>query len=155
MHDERLKACLLVMLSGSGFHLDVFLHFFNVCTKYNYFDSTLLHVHKIYSCQQVFIFYFQEIGYFHIRHSMKADRLFNIIQYAIGYLSDVNITVKAVVLDQETTQQMVMKRFFNVSPDEPWLHVDDACEKIYVVWDAPHLIKNVRNNLKRYNLKVC
>jgi hypothetical protein len=78
---------------------------------------------------------------------MKANRLTDIIQSAIAYLSDVNITVKAVVLDQETTQQMVMKRFFNVSPDEPWLHVDDISEKVFVVWDAPHLIKNVRNNL--------
>jgi hypothetical protein len=57
-------------------------------------------------------------------------------------------------MDQESTQRMVLSRFFGVTPKEPWLHLDDHRERIYVVWDPPHLIKCVRNNLKKHDLVV-
>lgn len=60
-----------------------------------------------------------------------------------------------IVLDQESTQQMVMRKIFNVTPEEPWLHSKDIPDRIFVVWDVPHLLKNVRNNARKYVLKVC
>lgn len=59
-----------------------------------------------------------------------------------------------VVLDQESTQQKVIKNDFKVSPGEPWLHMNNPNNKIFAVWDVPHLLKNIRNNLKKHDLKV-
>ena len=62
--------------------------------------------------------------------------------------------VKALVLDQESTQQSVIKKSFEVTAEESWLHGLPYAEKVFVVWDPPHLWKNVRNNLKKHQLKV-
>jgi hypothetical protein len=70
-------------------------------------------------------------------------------------LREINLKVKVIVLDQESSQRSTFKYGFGVSPEEPWLHLpDDAINRIYVIWDPPHLLKNIRNNLKRHNLKV-
>lgn len=86
---------------------------------------------------------------------MKASRLQEILLEAIDFIKKSDLHLKAVVLDQESTQRMVMKTFFKVCPDEPWLHIPGEPQKIFVVWDFPHLIKNIRNNLRKYDLKVC
>jgi hypothetical protein len=71
-------------------------------------------------------------------------------------LESLGLLLKVVVLDQESTQQMVMKNDFKVTPDESWLHIEeDQSIRIYVVWDVPHLLKNIRNQLRKYLLQVC
>ena len=49
---------------------------------------------------------------------------------------------------------MVMKKDFNVTQAESWLHLNDPARRIMVVWDVPHLLKNARNMLRKYCLQV-
>jgi hypothetical protein len=86
---------------------------------------------------------------------MKAQRLKQITQDALEKLKSIGFVVKVIVLDQESTQRFTFKSHFGVTPLEPWIHGDDTIgQKIYVVWDSPHLLKNIRNNLKKHDLKV-
>lgn len=85
---------------------------------------------------------------------MKAARLRQIIFEAIHLLNSLGLKLKVLVLDQETTQQMVLKQDFHVTHHEPWLHLDGSNEKIYVVWDVPHLLKNVRSQIMKHILQV-
>lgn len=84
---------------------------------------------------------------------MKAQRLKEVILQAIKYLETAGIIVKVLVLDQESTQRMAIKKYFGATSEEPWLHISGD-EKIYVVWDVPHLLKNLRNTLKKYEMEV-
>lgn len=88
---------------------------------------------------------------------MKASRLTDIISDAIELLASIDLKVKVLVLDQESTQQMVLKKDFKVTSDEPWLHRgndDDPSNRVYVVWDVPHLLKNTRGQIMKYFLQV-
>jgi hypothetical protein len=90
-----------------------------------------------------------------MKHSLKSSGIKKVVQNSLQALKDIDINVKAIVLDQESTQRLTFKSCFGVTPSQPWIH-EDSCEsqKIYVVWDPPHLLKNIRNNLKKHHLKV-
>ncbi|GFN82568.1 transposable element p transposase [Plakobranchus ocellatus] len=58
---------------------------------------------------------------------------------------------KLVIWDQGSNNRAVTQRLGMTSQD-PYFFVDG--EKIFLVFDPPHLIKNVRNNLKKYGFTV-
>uniref|UniRef100_A0A1B6MDZ4 Transposable element P transposase-like GTP-binding insertion domain-containing protein n=1 Tax=Graphocephala atropunctata TaxID=36148 RepID=A0A1B6MDZ4_9HEMI len=68
----------------------------------------------------------------------------NLINLAISKLSSVCLRVRTLVCDQGSPNPCAMK-LLGVTPQKPFFFVNQT--KVFVVFDAPHLFKNVRNNL--------
>ncbi|XP_065216627.1 uncharacterized protein LOC135842882 [Planococcus citri] len=84
------------------------------------------------------------IGYFLSGKCVNKDMLRNIVTAAIKKLFAAGLIVKGVVCDQGTNNQGAFK-LLGVTVRKPYFSVDD--KKIYALYDVPHLIKNLRNNL--------
>ena len=63
------------------------------------------------------------------------------------------MTVVAIVCDQETNQMRLMKEL-GVTPQSPFLVHPTGGQRIAVIPDPPHLLKNLRNNLMKYDIEV-
>lgn len=59
-------------------------------------------------------------------------------------MNKVGLNPLAVICDQASTNRNVFKSL-GVTIDEPYFVVDT--QKYYAIFDAPHLVKSVRNNL--------
>jgi len=59
------------------------------------------------------------------------------------------LTVIAVVCDQGVSHRNCMTTL-GVTPEQPYFTVGSS-HKVYVMYDMPHLVKNIRNNLLRYD----
>lgn len=70
----------------------------------------------------------------------------NIIAYTIQIFKYAGLIPN--ICDQGTNN-VAMRKMFGVTRDCPYFIFDD--EKIYFFYDTPHLLKSVRNNLKKYN----
>ena len=57
--------------------------------------------------------------------------------------------MKAVICDQGPNNQKCMSKFANISIEKPFFTIDTY--KIYVTFDPPHLLKNIRNHFKKQN----
>ena len=86
----------------------------------------------------------QPFGYALTSSAIKHADLKVLLMEAIKTLKGVGLKVKAVVCDQGPNNQMVLKTL-GVTPEQPFFHHED--DKITVLFDPPHLIKSIRNNL--------
>ncbi|XP_035824336.1 uncharacterized protein LOC101846722 isoform X1 [Aplysia californica] len=69
-----------------------------------------------------------------------------ILQSVIHNIKQIGLTPKIVICDQGTNNRSIMKRL-GVTTAQPFFHLEGL--KIFAMFDPPHLIKNIRNNLKR------
>ena len=90
----------------------------------------------------------QVIGYYLIKHSVKQDRFLAIVNDCLTKCHKHGIEIIALVCDQETTQFAAL-RSQGVSPDHPYLVHPCSGQKVFVVIDIPHCLKNTRNSLHR------
>lgn len=74
----------------------------------------------------------------------KAEELQNIVSTNLEQLKRCDLKVVGIVCDQSTTNQKCF-RLLNVSADRPYFYHES--EKYYAIFDVPHLLKSVRNNL--------
>ena len=59
----------------------------------------------------------------------------------------IGLDVKVLTCDQGSNNRSVMHSLFGVTVDGPYFIFKNV-DKVYVVYDPPHLLKNIRNNLK-------
>lgn len=64
----------------------------------------------------------------------------------IQRLLDCGLHVKAIICDQGTNNVAALK-LLKVTKDKPFFEVNER--RIYSIFDAPHLFKNLRNHLKK------
>lgn len=88
----------------------------------------------------------QAIGYFLSSGPISGDMLHSLLLKCLGKLAALGLTVKAVVCDQGSNNRKAIER---LGITEENTHFVFNGEKIFVVYDPPHLLKNVRNNLKK------
>ena len=55
--------------------------------------------------------------------------------------------------DQAATNVCALKQL-GFDRDYPQIHCHGVMHAVHVVFDVPHLLKNVRNNLQKYKIKV-
>jgi hypothetical protein len=72
---------------------------------------------------------------------------------ALHYCKKANLTVVAIVCDQEASQTRLFKEL-GVTPQSPFLVDPNGPQNIAVILDPPHLLKNFRNNLMKYDIVV-
>ena len=93
----------------------------------------------------------QPIGYFLSHNTTSADKLKSLVVSAIEKLSSIGLSVRVVICDQGATNQQMFK-FFGVSASKPFADVGGS--KVVFMFDSPHLLKNVRNNLVKHDFII-
>lgn len=84
------------------------------------------------------------IAYFLSHTGVKGETLAKLIKDVISRLQKCNVLIKCIVCDQGSGNRSAMK-FLGVSHQHPHFFVENT--KIFGIYDTPHLIKSVRNNL--------
>jgi len=90
----------------------------------------------------------QVVGYFFSKGPISGLKLKTIIMTTIKKLKSIDLIPKVIICEQGTNNQK-LRNLLKITIDEPFLTFED--EKIYFMYDTPHLIKSVRNNLKKYD----
>lgn len=93
----------------------------------------------------------QPLCYFLSRGGTGAEKLTMIIKETIQRLSDIGLNVKACVCDQGVHNRGMFGNF-QITPEKPYWETNG--NKIYFLYDTPHLLKSVRNNLKSHDISV-
>ena len=88
----------------------------------------------------------QPVGYFLTSGPMCSDRLQSTLLTCVEKVQATGLIVKVVICDQGSNNRSVVNKL-GVTVDKPTFDHNDAT--IFVVYDPPHLLKNIRNNLKR------
>lgn len=94
----------------------------------------------------------QPIGYFLSSGPMTASTMKELLLDCIDKLTAAGLTVKVVIGDQGSNNQSLFSTLLKATVDKPYFEASGT--KIYVLYDPPHLIKNVRNNFKKHGFTV-
>jgi hypothetical protein len=90
----------------------------------------------------------QPLGYFLVSGSVKPQMLQNLVHSCLSKLELSNLHVVSLICDQGPTNRSFLEKLENVSVQQPFiLHSN---RPIFVIYDPPHLLKNIRNNLKKH-----
>lgn len=84
------------------------------------------------------------VAYFISETAIPGDQLSFIIEKAVEHLSAAGLSVKAVVCDQGTSNTKAFNDL-GATTENPYF-LDSKNEKVFTVYDTPHLIKSLRNN---------
>ena len=89
----------------------------------------------------------QPVGYFLTSGAIGGDKLLPLVKTCIDKLQSIGLTIKAVICDQGSNNRKCFETLGGVSVEKPYFLHNDC--KVHVIYDPPHLLKNVRNNLKK------
>lgn len=85
----------------------------------------------------------QPVGYFFTSGTMKRTQMKDTLYECLDRLKTIGLDVKAFVCDQGSNNRSLVN-FLGVSEEKPYFIY--KTKKYFVLYDPPHLIKNVRNN---------
>ena len=91
------------------------------------------------------------LSYFLTSTGIKNGPLKDKIESNIEHCNALGLNVRAVTSDQGSNNRAAFKNL-NISPETPSFKVNN--KEIFVLYDAPHLIKSLRNMLMTRNLKT-
>ena len=91
------------------------------------------------------------MGYFLYGTSIKPDVLKGMITDCISKLQDIGLIPKVVICDQDTCNRSVFSKF-GITPQSP--NIIHNNEPVFFMYDTPHLLKSVRNNLIRHDVVI-
>jgi len=89
----------------------------------------------------------QILGFFVSCGPVSGDRLKQIMIHTIQKLIECGLIPKVIICDQGSNN-MKMRKLFGVTMEKPYITYNN--ENIFFIHDPPHLLKSVRNNLKKY-----
>jgi len=90
------------------------------------------------------------LAYFFHDPKLNAEKVHRVVDEAIDLVNETGLVVKGLVCDQCTAHTSMYKNIFKVSPEKPYIERNG--NKIYCFFDPPHLLKNVKNNIKKGSL---
>ena len=93
----------------------------------------------------------QPVVYFLTSGPMCSDRLKTTLLTCIEKVQATGLIVKVVICDQGSNNRSVVNSL-GVSVDNPTFQHNGST--IFVLYDPPHLLKNIRNNIKRSGFRV-
>ena len=94
----------------------------------------------------------QPFGYFLSSGPVPGQQLKSLLFEAIQELEKTGLKVIVVVSDQGSNNISVFQTQLHVTVEQPFFMVGK--NKVFVIYDPPHLMKNIRNNLKRHGFSV-
>ena len=89
----------------------------------------------------------QPIGYFLSSGPVKSSILATLAKTCIEKVDKTGLNVVALVCDQGSNNRSFLQKKEKVAVNKPFLNI--GTKKVFVFYDSPHLLKNVRNNLKK------
>ena len=92
----------------------------------------------------------QPLGYVLVNGGCPTREMEELMKDAIDKVEGIGLNVVVVTSDLGSNFQSLAKHL-NISPESPWFMHNQR--KIYLMFDPPHLIKCVRNNLMKYTFK--
>ena len=92
----------------------------------------------------------QPLGYALVNGACPRDEMEMLMKEAIDKLKGIGLTVVVVMSDMGSNFQSLAKHL-NITPENPWFIHNN--QKYFVMFDPPHLMKCVRNNLMKYPFK--
>ena len=95
----------------------------------------------------------QAIAYIFTKNTIAASHLSDLIEECVKRLTDVGLYVRCVVCEQGATNVAALKQL-GCTVDSPKLKFDYLHHAVHVIFYVPHLLKNVRNNLMKHNIKT-
>lgn len=98
----------------------------------------------------------QPIAYFFANSCVPSKDVATMLQEALVKIKSTGLNVRAVVCDQGPTNISALKLlgFSRDKPYTPYIQHPSHEKKIHVIFDPPHLVENVRNNLIRHNIII-
>ena len=90
----------------------------------------------------------QPLNYVMTSHGCKADVVRFLLFDCIDKLSSVGLNVVAIISDQGANFQQ-LTRLLGVTTVKPYFEYHE--KRYFYLFDPPHLLKSVRNNLQKYN----
>ncbi|XP_035217262.1 uncharacterized protein LOC118190622 [Stegodyphus dumicola] len=93
----------------------------------------------------------QVIGYFFSSHTTPGFMLCTLVMEALSKLFDCGLIPVAVVCDGGANNVVCYKKFMKVTEERPYIICQD--KKVFTLFDVPHLLKCLRNNFRKYDVK--
>ena len=90
----------------------------------------------------------QPLGYVLVNEACPSERIKPVLFKMIDELTSMGLHVQTIVSDLESNFQKLLREL-NITPEKPWFTHNG--KKIICLFDPPHLIKAIRNNLINYN----
>ena len=94
----------------------------------------------------------QPVGYFLSSGPISGETLKNVLFECIEKLVNIGLSVKLVVCDQGSNNRRLFETLLGATIEKPYFMATE--KKIFVLYDPPHLVKSIRNNLKKHGFKV-
>ena len=91
----------------------------------------------------------QPLCYFLSRSSTPADKLTSLVKTCIDKLFQIGLKVKVCICDQGINNRGLFESF-PITSEKPYHEFHN--ERVYFMYDPPHLLKNIRNNLKTHDI---
>ncbi|KAK7497615.1 hypothetical protein BaRGS_00011255 [Batillaria attramentaria] len=89
----------------------------------------------------------QPVGYFLTSGPIDSHKLHSLLLKCIDKAEEAGLKVKLVVADQGSNNRKMFDKCCKITETKPFFFHNG--EKILALYDPPHLLKNVRNNLKK------
>lgn len=93
----------------------------------------------------MFVKWKQPLGYLVPNSACPAKVLYDLAMRTIDELTNAGLNVRVLLCDLGTCNQSLFRKMMRISVDNPLFH--HKGRKIYVMYDSPHLVKCLRNNL--------
>ena len=94
----------------------------------------------------------QSLGYFLASGPISAADLKVRLEECITVLREIGLKVTVVVCDQGSNNRRLFESLLGVTVDKPYFFYQE--QKIFFMYDPPHLLKNIRNNFKKHGSMV-
>ena len=91
----------------------------------------------------------QPVRYALANQACLCDEIEELIKHAIRSLEGIRLIVVVVMSDMGSNFQSLANHV-QVTPEKPWFKYN---RKYFLMFDPPHLLKSVRNNLTKYVFK--
>ena len=95
----------------------------------------------------------QPVAYFLSSGPMDGIRMGTLVKECIERVEKAGLVIKVIVCDQGTNNRQMFEAVFGTSAQWPYFRFNGHL--IFTMYDPPHLIKNIRNNLKKHGFQVA
>jgi len=92
------------------------------------------------------------VGHFFTGTSVKVELLCDMLHCVLKKLESIGLNVVAVVCDQQVSHRSLYS-MLGVTVEQPWFLSNNG-NRIYALFDMPHIMKILRNNLMNYDIIV-
>ena len=93
----------------------------------------------------------QPLAYFLTAGTVKPEILQRLTRICLDKFEKIGLYPKALVCDQGSNNHSFLHMLEKVSTEKPYTVQNN--KKVFVIYDPPHLLKNIRNNFMKSNYK--